>query len=502
MEYDCREGDLQVLQDFKWLSKEDVISCKKPKENVNKLSLEATGSKELTINLVNILFPSKALSNGWLKSPCYIIALKVSRSNLGSIEKDAFNSEIFSTLVELRLRYADIWNIENGAFNGLTELKRLTLDSLGLDRVGKNILVPCPKLEEVHIYSSFDTVHPIQNRWFSGDELLNGLKSVDLFGNEIRKGIGNTTFNAAANINILSLRDNYIETIGEGAFKPIKNLISLDLTSNLLKTMPSELENLMTRKPDAYFELGYNPWECTCELETVRKYYIRQGSRPYPIICDGGMFIEKCTDLCSEDSNCHDLKATPDGRLPFWHQLSLAKQRISVKCRASTLSIVLKRPSTRFLIGQYFDGDYFISLSGFTSEQIVVAFEVGISATTQNSTCITNNRNVHTVYMQFSISLRPNTSYLFCFLEKGASSIRPLNCFAFHSKHEEINTLDNIWIFNEDRNLSIFLGIVFGIISISLGITLAFIAPQLRALFPKNDDQTLFNQSCYIENRP
>lgn len=499
LEYVCSDKSLQALQDFKWLTNEDAVSCKKQKKTDDKPTVEVEGSNGLTLNLVHIAFPSKALTNEWLKSPCYVTVLKVSHSNLETIESNAFNTEIFSNLIELKLRYADIRLLKSGAFNGLTDLRRLTLDSISLDIVSRDVLVPCPKLNEFHIYFSFDTAHPVQNKWFSGDALLNELEVVDLFGNEIRKGIDNTTFNAAGNIKILSLRDNYIETIGKDAFSPIKSLKFLDLTNNYLKTMPSELKNLMERKPDIHFELGNNPWECTCELETVRKYYLRRESSPFPIVCDGGMRIEKCMDLCSEDSNCHDLKATPESLLPFWHQLSPTEQKISVKCKASTVSIVLQRPSARFLIGQYLDGDYFINLNGFTSERIVVVSEVGIYANTENSTCITNNRNVN---MQFTIRLRPNSSYLFCFLDKVTLFIRPFNCFAFHSKREEINTSNNIWILNEDRNIIIFLCIVSGIISISLGTALAFIGTKLRTWFPTNDDETQINQSCYIENGP
>lgn len=481
--------NLQAVQNFKWLTKEDTISCK-------------NSSKGLTLNLVHIVFPTKALTEGWFTSPCHITALKISRSNLGRIEENAFKTDIFSNLTELRLRYADIWLIKMGAFNGLTELTLLTLNSLGLDAVAKNVLVSCPKLKEVQIYFSFDTAHPIQNKWFSGDELMNELETVDWFGNEIGKGIDKTTFNAAVNLKFLSLRDNCIETIGDGSFKPIKNLKSLDLTFNLLKTIPSELKNLVDRRRDIYFELGANPWECTCDLKSVRQLYLERESSTYPIICEGGMRIEKCMDLCLEDSECRDVQETPENLLPFWHQLSPTEHVISVKCNAPKVSIVLNRPSTRILIGQYLDDDYFINLSRFTSQQIVVVFEVGIYATIENSTCITNNRNVQTAYMPFSIRLRPNTSYLFCFSDKGTLSIRPLNCFAFHSKREEINTAENVWIFNEDRNIIIFLCIVSGIISISLGIAFAFIVPKIQALLLENDNETHINQSCYIENRP
>eukprot|EP00111_Clytia_hemisphaerica_P001588 TCONS_00004524-protein len=166
-------------------------------------------------------------------------------------------ANVFYDLKDLRELSVSAEEIEDGAFNGLTNLQYLwIIGSEKLTSLPRNILKSLPNLKELSINSTGITT--IQSRFLAGFEHLT---FVDLSHNKIRtieKNVMEKTFHVdqirlngnqlnkipsdlVKRLKRLDLSKNHFTRIGEDQFSMFTELTHLDLSVNNLQELPSNI---------------------------------------------------------------------------------------------------------------------------------------------------------------------------------------------------------------------------------------------------------------------
>ncbi|CAI9744517.1 adhesion G-protein coupled receptor G6-like isoform X2 [Octopus vulgaris] len=144
----------------------------------------------------------------------------------------------------LNLENNHISTINEGAFTGLSNLKKISLTNNKISRVEKGMFQGLRRLQTLILWNN--NISTIEEGVFTG---LTNLKKLDLDGNKIstmKQGI----FNGLSNLAALYLAHNNISTIKEGTFTGLSNLKSLYLHNNKIsrieKGMFQDLHSLQT----------------------------------------------------------------------------------------------------------------------------------------------------------------------------------------------------------------------------------------------------------------
>ncbi|XP_071483107.1 uncharacterized protein [Diadema antillarum] len=218
----------------------------------------------------------------------------------------------------LSLNHNQIERIEPRTFQGFYDLEVLILSNNKIKQLGANAFTGAPKLKEIYLYDNnveiFDSL--------ALDGTNGGLQLIDLSNNCI-KYIESGTFQFVVKLKFIALYNNSLSRLNPGVFDNLRHLEVLDLGSNKLKTLPSDIfmhlirlqtiilsenqlmstgrvlllprittldmrNNNLTRLANITEEtlgrlqvllLEGNPWNCNCQLETLRLWYSRRNSQ-------------------------------------------------------------------------------------------------------------------------------------------------------------------------------------------------------------------------------
>ncbi|XP_072179767.1 uncharacterized protein [Diadema setosum] len=217
----------------------------------------------------------------------------------------------------LSLSHNQIVRIEPGTFEGFTNLQVLTLSNNRIRQVESNVFTGAPKLKEINLQSN--NLRIIDRLALNGSS---DLQDVYLSNNNIND-IESETFQFVTKLKFIALYNNSLSSLNPGVFDNLRHLAVLDLGSNKLKTLPSDmfahlsrlqtiilsdnqlistgrvlllprittldmrnnnlmrLENLTEEALGRLqiFLLEGNPWNCDCQLETLRLWYSRLNSQ-------------------------------------------------------------------------------------------------------------------------------------------------------------------------------------------------------------------------------
>ncbi|XP_071507560.1 uncharacterized protein [Diadema antillarum] len=217
----------------------------------------------------------------------------------------------------LSLRHNQIERIEPGTFEGFSNLEVLILSYNRIRQLEGNAFSGAPKLKRIDLQSN--------NLEIFDHLTLNGssdLQDIYLSNNNIY-GIKTGSFQLVANLKLIAVYNNSLSSLSTGVFDNLRHLEVLDLGSNKLKILPSNifahlsrlqtiilsdnqlistgrilllpqittldmrnnkltsLESLTEERLGSLqvFLLEGNPWNCDCQLETLRLWYSRLQSQ-------------------------------------------------------------------------------------------------------------------------------------------------------------------------------------------------------------------------------
>lgn len=252
----------------------------------------------IDLNLKNIRFESKELSKNWLNITKSVVKLHLNSLILHWIQKDAFDTIQFEKLSELKIQSC-IQFFFDGAFNGLGNLKILSLINTQIIGFPKKLLEPLRSLEWFSMQECLPQEISIDNLF--GPVNLPNIEKVEILNCNLSTTINDKTFSGLTNVNELILERNNIVEIGQRSFDIVlQTLHNLRLTTNQLKSLPNLIfKNAI--KSHTKINLQRNPWRCDCKLEHLRRFVIYAKNIDIDqIICNTPkMYAEKKLGLLS-----------------------------------------------------------------------------------------------------------------------------------------------------------------------------------------------------------
>lgn len=461
-------------------------------------------STPITLRLVQISFVRT--SNGVPKLPkdFFTADLPVKRLyfrdiKLYSIEKNAFNIKQFANLTTLELIRMPIMSISEGIFNGLSNLRFLTLDHLQIHRIGSNILKPLPKLEMVTIQYCGEKKITVDNLF--GCVSLNYLNKVTIEYCNLRDTITEKTFTGLRNITELKLRHNQIAQIEPRSFDiPMKTLKLLLLERNELKFIPGDLFQVgHTTNSAMSINIGGNPWHCGCNMENFRQF-IQKGTHLIisPVFCKtppncSRKYLLSCKYFCKKSTKLipmfEPIKSEPMQEIKMGNDIQLLNNdSISVKCTLTRDQIPyrlkpmvhLSKPDAVQPIHNR-NGKIIVDSKYFPKHFSLIGFQESINNNDKRvSNCWINEIDREAKKVIIKSEPEPNQVYQFCWLKNRSNFILPLRCRAFYSFARKDE--DDFWLTIEH------MPIVFTILGFSailaplIGVSIACI---LAKLFPR-----------------
>ena len=162
-----------------------------------------------------------------------LTTLILSRNLINSIKPGSF--QYLESLKSLRLENNNIQNIESFTFYGLAQLESLSLEFNYLEIINEYTFYDLENLKEIFLNSN--KIRLLETTSFFN---LKNLKIIYLDENHIDLSVG--FFENLVNIRTLSFQNNQIKELNNVNFG--KNLKSLDLRSNLLRSIDSAFNSL------------------------------------------------------------------------------------------------------------------------------------------------------------------------------------------------------------------------------------------------------------------
>ncbi|XP_076319577.1 uncharacterized protein LOC143230252 [Tachypleus tridentatus] len=197
--------------------------------------------------------------------------LNISRNKLRILHRDSFLQVGLVNLQKIFLANCGIDQINEYAFNRLTNLVELDLSYNRLTIVPSSSFIHVPRLRELRLNGN--PLSTLSNFAFSSTKSLTNLELINCHIHTITV----KAFDGLENLEKLKLNDNNLETVSGKVMIPLKSLHSISLYDN--------------------------PWKCDCELRTFRQW-LDENNIPYisPTCHRPSHVKEQTWDLISIDS--------------------------------------------------------------------------------------------------------------------------------------------------------------------------------------------------------
>lgn len=262
--------------------------------------------------------------------------LDMSGSNLQILPGETFRRAELLNLQKLYLRNCRLGQIDDKAFEGLTNLIELDLSH--------NLLTSVPAATFQYITS---------------------LRDLTLASNPIQK-IESHAFGNILSLTKLDVSHCDLQSISATAFENLEALHSLKLSGNKLSELRSKTVETLSKLH--WVELHDNPWLCDCRLRAT-KLWLTENNIPYPVapICSGGP--ERVIDKSFAELHVDDFACKPEILPVRRHIEAVNGENATIICRTGAV------PSAT--ITWYWNGRLLNNNSAFSSYQKVHIYEDG-----------------------------------------------------------------------------------------------------------------------------
>ncbi|KAG5679175.1 hypothetical protein PVAND_008765 [Polypedilum vanderplanki] len=262
--------------------------------------------------------------------------LDMSGSNLQILTGETFKRAELLNLQKLYLRNCRLGQIDDKAFDGLTNLIELDLSH--------NLLTSVPAATFQYITS---------------------LRDLTLASNPIQK-IESNAFNNVLSLTKLDLSHCELQSISASAFERLDSLHSLKLNGNKLSELRAKTVETLSKLH--WVELHDNPWLCDCRLRAT-KLWLTENNIPYPMapICSGGP--ERVIDKSFAELHVDDFACKPEMLPVRRHVEAISGENATIICRTGAV------PAAQ--ITWYWNGRLLNNNSAFSSYQKVHIYEDG-----------------------------------------------------------------------------------------------------------------------------
>lgn len=225
-------------------------------------------NEHLVIHMLQFPMNTFSMPPQWFKVVMNVTELRLEKVAATEIKDNAFNSMQFERTEKLEIFNSPIHVLKEGTFNGLANLRELSLHQVKIIQFGRYVLMPvCKHLTKLTVTNCGP--HKLNFENLTGTVELPNLQTLQIERCNLADTIGDLTFWGLKNINEMSLMHNAITKISPGSFVvPYKTLEHLYLGTNLLETLPLDIFNSnrsLTINP------SQNPWKCECEQEAFRQ---------------------------------------------------------------------------------------------------------------------------------------------------------------------------------------------------------------------------------------
>lgn len=304
---ECREGNCPTVCTCKWKGGKQTVEC----------------LDHQLINIPENIDPSTQV-------------LDMSGSNLQILAGETFRRAELLNLQKLYLRNCRLGQIDEKAFDGLTNLIELDLSY--------NLLTSVPATAFQYITS---------------------LRDLTLASNPIQK-IESHAFSNVLSLSKLDLSHCELQSISASAFEHLDSLHSLKLNGNKLSELRTRTVETLSKLH--WVELHDNPWLCDCRLRTT-KLWLTENNIPFPVppVCSGGP--ERVIDKSFPELQVDDFACKPEMLPVRRHVEAISGENASIVCRTGAV------PSAS--ITWYWNGRLLNNNSAFSSYQKVHIYEDG-----------------------------------------------------------------------------------------------------------------------------
>lgn len=394
-------------------------------------------------------FDGEMISKGWFQTNVPLKYLELKHLKITKIAKNAFDCYQFENLKFLYLNKVPIVMLSSDIFNGLANLKSLSLEHTKLLTFSKIVLAPIRNLMEFKMSFCISDEISLDNLF--GSVEMPQLERIEISNCNLSSTITETTFMGLRNIKTLILNTNIIDKIGAGSFNMIyKTLDKLDLQRNRIKIIP---EGLFETKENVKIIANYNSWHCGCEMEHFR------------------LFLKKTTKLV--DPECFKC-ATPTKvyqtliiDLPHLCNDSSTAVFQSQQCETIELNRIWTNQSDEEIPLAYTEnGQLFIDFK-YVSRQFDV---LAVGESGEVSKCKANLKKDTTI-IRFRQQSTMNGIRGLCVINDSATLLK---CIGFSSIEA--------WIMMDQRSILIPIAILCAIFASIIGILIAVL---LAKLFPR-----------------
>jgi kekkon-1 len=304
---ECREGSCPTVCTCKWKGGKQTVECLDRK----------------LINIPENIDPSTQV-------------LDMSGNNLQILAGETFRRAELLNLQKLYMRNCRLGQIDDKAFEGLTNLIELDLSH--------NLLTSVPAATFQYITS---------------------LRDLTLASNPIQK-IESHAFGNVLSLTKLDLSHCELQSISASAFEHLDSLHSLKINGNKLSELRAKTVETLSKLH--WVELHDNPWLCDCRLRAT-KLWLTENNIPLPVapICSGGP--ERVIDKSFSELHVDDFACKPE-MLPVRRHIEASSgENATIICRCGAV------PSA--VITWYWNGRLLNNNSAFSSYQKVHIYEDG-----------------------------------------------------------------------------------------------------------------------------
>lgn len=262
--------------------------------------------------------------------------LDMSGSNLQVLPGETFRRAELLNLQKLYLRNCRLGQIDDKAFDGLTNLIELDLSH--------NLLTSVPAATFQYITS---------------------LRDLTLASNPIQK-IESHAFDNVLSLTKLDVSHCDLQSISASAFEQLDALHSLKLNGNKLSELRGRTVETLNKLH--WVELHDNPWLCDCRLRAT-KLWLTENNIPYPVAptCSGGP--ERVIDKTFSELHVDDFACKPEMLPVRRHVEAVSGENATLNCRTGAIPAAT--------ITWYWNGRLLNNNSAFSSYQKVHIYEDG-----------------------------------------------------------------------------------------------------------------------------
>lgn len=457
----------------------------------------------LILRLQSLTYPNGVIESNFFTVNVKVIQLEVSLLDVNDVSVDAFNSSAFRTVKSLTFPTFALDLMRNGMFNGFDELETIEIKSANVKIIETGVLDSLRELKALTFVQSSTRNIELSLNGLTGAEPLQKLENVS-FTYKLTGSINRNTFTGLPNVRILDLSSCQIEFIGENSFDSIgKSIKVLDLSSNKLITIASELFNAILPNDDLKIHIYGNSWNCSCELQSLkltielyRDNFDTSNSIECvtPSACRSPNILETtCFDDCDMPSTT--LKPTTISTTTTTTTTTSPQnqnEHFSKQCYKPNesdsddkVTVSIKRPIGAMKITETENGQVHLNIENEHDDLMVIWFDElqnSVDISDDDVNCVSTKEITSAPIPDF----KENVIYTFCLMDATSSTVSPLDCMSYMKRRE--HEIDSFWLYESNKPITIALIVISSVVSVGFGIAIGFWIFKYK-LFSKHGSQ-------------